>query len=85
LFEGEVAFIKVALKIFTIIEPELLQKEYAETLYFLRSCTSDVDTNLLLRGIQTMSLTPEKWAKICEKEKDKKKNIKKEGIMNIFN
>jgi len=69
------------LRIFIIIEPELIQKEYAETLYFLRSCTSDIDSNLLLRSIQSTSLTPEKWIKYCEKEKKKKK----EGRMNIFN
>ncbi len=81
LVEGEVAFIKVSLKIFTIIEPELFQRDYAETIQLLQTCTTEVDPKIIFKNIQTMSLNQEKWAKYNEKEKKKKK----EGIKNIFN
>jgi len=66
-----VAFLKVALKIFQIIEPELILKDYAETLYLLRNCTHDININHLIYNFQSSSLTQEKFEKSCKKEKEK--------------
>ena len=70
--EGEVAFLKVALKIFQIIEPEIVLKDYAETLYLLRNCTHDININHLIYNFQSSSsLSQEKFEKSCKKEKEK--------------
>lgn len=81
LFEGEVALIKIALRVFQIIEQELIKKDYAESLYYLRSCTSEIDTSLLFKQIQSSKLTQEKLEKYYQKEKKKKR----EGIWDVFN
>jgi len=71
LLEGEVAFLKVALKIFQMIEPEIIQKDYAETLYSLRTCTHDMNINHLIYSLSSSSLTHEKVSKTLQKEKEK--------------
>jgi len=84
LLEGESAFLKVALKIFQIIEPEIIQKDYAETLYSLRTCTHDMNINHLIYSLPSSSLTQEKFEKALHKEKEKLKQKTQERSKSMF-
>jgi len=84
LLEGESAFLKVALKIFQIIEPEIIQKDYAETLYSLRTCTHDMNINHLIYSLPSSSLTQEKFEKALNKEKEKLKQKTQERSKSMF-
>ena len=80
MLEGEVVLYKVALALFQIIELNLIKKDYAETLYYIRSCTMEVDFHTLLKNIRNSGFTQEKLEACYEKARKKKK----EGLINLF-
>ena len=67
------ALFKVAIKMFQIIEAEILSKDYAQTLYYLKKCTLDVDTNVLFKNVLSTGLNAEKLEKYYEKERKRKR------------
>ena len=61
MFYGEIIIIKVALAIFSLAEPKLLEKSFEESIFYLRNCTFDVKEELLLKHVFNNKLTIEKW------------------------
>ena len=71
LVDGEVVFLRIALRIFKAVEPQLLKKDYAQTLHFIRNCTVGIDIEILLKDMQNSRLTTERLEKFYEKDKKK--------------
>jgi len=67
--EGEVVFLRVALRIFQAIEPQLIKKNFSQTLQFIRSCTADIDIDTIFKNMQYSKMTPDRLERFYEKEK----------------
>lgn len=70
LTHGEVVLYRVGIAIFGCIEKELLEKEFDETLYLIRSCTSKLNSEVLLKAILASKISHDalmkKYAKTME-------------------
>ena len=63
-----------------MVESELVRRDYAETLYYIRGCTNKIDMEKLFRNVQNCQLTKDKLQKLMEKERKRKTD----GVKNIF-
>ena len=61
MIHGEIIIFKTGLAIFAIIEHEILEKSFDETLFMIRNCTMKLDVDLLLNTINNIKITPEKF------------------------
>lgn len=71
LLEGEIVFLRVALRIFQAVEPQLLKKDYAQTLSFIRSCTATIDIDTIFKQMQNSKMTVDRLERFYEKDKKK--------------
>jgi hypothetical protein len=67
--EGEVVFLRVALRIFQAIEPQLIKKNFSQTLQYIRSCTTEIDIDTIFKNMQYSKMTPDRLERFYEKEK----------------
>ena len=51
----------MALGIFNLAEPKLLENKFEESIFYIRNCTFDIKEDLLLKQIYNNKFTIEKW------------------------
>jgi len=62
-------FLRVALRIFQAIEPQLIKKNFSQTLQYIRSCTTEIDIDTIFKNMQYSKMTPDRLERFYEKEK----------------
>jgi len=71
LMEGEIVFLRVALRIFQAIEPQLLKRDFSQTLQYIRSCTADINIDTIFKNMYNSKMTPERLERFYERERKK--------------
>jgi len=71
LMEGEIVFLRVALRIFQAIESQLIKKDFSQTLQYIRSCTAEIHIDTIFKNMYSTKMTPDRLERFYERERKK--------------